>query len=406
MKVLLIDVNCKHSSTGKIVYDLYQGINASGNTAAICYGRGPIVDGLNIYKFSSNLEVKIHALLTRITGLTGIYSPFATRNLLRFMDKFKPDVVHIHELHGYFVNIAPVINYLKKRDIKTVWTFHCEFMYTGKCGQSYDCEKWKTECYDCPLLHDYPNSLFFDFTREMHQAKKKLFNDFQRLTIITPSLWLKNRIQDSFLHEFKIIVIYNGVNTNDVFYHRNFDTIQETYGLKNKKVVLSVAPNIMSEQKGGKLILELAKRFGKEEAVFVLIGVDKKIESCNENVILLGRTKDQNELAIFYSMAKITLIMSKRETFSLVCAESLACGTPVIGFESGAPSEIVPNGFGSFVDNGDLDNLELLLKESLGNDAKFLSQSAISDFAKTNYSNEKMVSAYIDLYYDRTSICQ
>ena len=138
MRVLLLDVNCKYSSTGKIVYDLYTQLRRNGHEAAIGYGRGTLVREEYIYRFSPQWEVYIHALLTRITGYTGRYSPIATRRLIRIIKKFQPDVVHLNDMHGYFVNIIPLVEYLKKSKIKTVCTFPCEFMYTGTCGHSYE----------------------------------------------------------------------------------------------------------------------------------------------------------------------------------------------------------------------------------------------------------------------------
>ena len=186
MRVLLIDVNCKYSSTGKIVYDLYTHINNNGDVAAICYGRGPLVKEKNIYKFGLDWETYLHALLTRITGYTGCFSYFSTKRLISFIEKFQPDVVHIHELHAYFVNITMLIEYLKKKNINTIMTLHCEFIYTGKCGHAFECEKWKTECERCQHLQYYPKTLFFDHTNKMFKKKEILFKEWKELKVITP----------------------------------------------------------------------------------------------------------------------------------------------------------------------------------------------------------------------------
>ncbi|MDD3382528.1 MAG: glycosyltransferase, partial [Bacilli bacterium] len=214
MKVLLIDVNCKRSSTGKIVYDLYQELNKNNIEASIAYGRGPKIKEKNIYKFGLDLETILHMIMTRITGLTGIYSVISTMRLIRYIKKFKPDVVHIHELHAYFVNLKPLINHLKKNNIKVIHTFHCEFMYTGKCGHAYECEKFKTLCFKCPRLKEYPKSFFLDFTKYMYKQKKKLYKDFDNLTIVTPSKWLLDRVKSSFLKDKKMLVINNGIDVN------------------------------------------------------------------------------------------------------------------------------------------------------------------------------------------------
>ncbi len=399
MKVLLIDVNCKHSSTGKIVYDLYSELNNQDHEAAICYGRGPLVKEPMIYKFSSNLEMYAHAFLTRITGLTGVYSPIATHRLIKHIEKFNPDIVHIHELHAYFVNITPLINYLKKNKIKTVWTFHCEFMYTGKCGHAYECEKWKVECGNCPQVREYPSSLFFDFTKKMFNEKKKLFHNFNNLTIVTPSEWLANRVKQSFLKDKDIRVIHNGIDTTNIFYPRNFEHLKKKHNITDEKIVLAVAPNLMSEQKGGRWLLELAKKFINDDKIkFVLIGVDDLNQDFDDNIIALGRTSNQIELAEYYSMADITLLTSIKETFSLVSAESLACGTPVIGFDSGAPSEIAPKGYGVFVEYGDIKSLVREIRIFLNKESKLKSKNECELYGKERYPKSLMFQHYMKLY--------
>lgn len=401
MKVLLIDVNCKNSSTGKIVYDLYTSLNQNGYTAAICYGRGPLVQGPLIYKFSTNIETYLHALLTRVTGLTGIYSPVATFKLIKFIKKFKPDVVHIHELHAYFVNIAPVIKYLKKKNIKTVWTFHCEFMYTGKCGHAYECEKWKSECHDCPQVKEYPKSLFFDFTKKMFNDKKELFMDFNNLTIVTPSIWLADRVKQSFLKDNDIRVIHNGIDTENIFYPRRVKHIKEKHNLTDQKLILSVAPNIMSEQKGGRLVLELAEKLKNENIKFILVGVEDLNEQFDTNVIAIGKTTNQNELAQYYSAADLFLICSNRENFPTTCIESLACGTPIIGFDEGGTKETAPKDYGRFVNYGRINSLYQVIKSIFNKEIKLNSNKHCAEFAKINYDRSIMVDKYINIYNEK-----
>jgi glycosyltransferase involved in cell wall biosynthesis len=401
MKILLIDVNCKYSSTGKIVYDLYNDLNSIGHTAKICYGRGALIAEPNIHKFSSNVETYAHAFLTRITGLTGIYSPFATNNLIKIMDEFQPDIVHIHELHGYFVNIAPVINYLKEKDIKTVWTFHCEFMYTGKCGHAYECEQWKSECDQCPHLNDYPSSLFFDFTKKMFNNKKSLFSDFSNLTIATPSKWLANRTKESFLNDKDIRVVHNGIDTENIFYPREFQQLKLKHNLSNEKIILSVAPNIMDERKGGRLVLEIAKRFQGQNIKFILIGVDDISEKFDKNIIALGRTSNQIELAEYYSMADIFLICSKRENFPTTCIEALSCGTPVIGFDEGGTKETAPEGYGIFVRYGEIDAISNEIDFIINDQQIIKTKAECALFGKEHYSKETMSRNYFNIYSEK-----
>ena len=393
MRVLLIDVNCKNSSTGKIVYDLYQGLVANGHDAAVCYGRGPLIEEDNIYKFGLDWETNIHAGLARLTGLNGCFSPLSTRRLIAFMEKFNPDVVHIHELHAYFVNIAPVIRYLKEKKIKTVWTFHCEHMYTGKCGYAYDCEKWKTGCGSCPALRDYPKSLFFDFTKKMFEKKKALLSDFD-FTVVTPSQWLADRIKQSFLADKPIAVIHNGIDTENVFYPRNTEKLKEKYNFGNKRVILSVAPNIMDERKGGKWVLELSKKEEFANCQFVLVGADET-KRVAQNVLMVKRTTLQDELAQWYSMASCFVICSKKENFPTTCIEAFACGTPVVGFDVGGTKETVPEPYGMFVEYGDL---VLLTRALMGIFNKSYDRDAVALKADAHFSKEKMHRDYSNIY--------
>lgn len=398
MKVLIIDVNCQYSSTGKIVYDLYDHLKNNSHEVRVCYGRGPIIKEPDIYKFSTNIEVNIHAALTRLTGLTGIYSPIATWKLLKLLEEFKPDVVHIHELHAYFVNIAPVINYLKQKNIKTIWTFHCEFMYTGKCGYAYECEKWKSECHKCPQVKEYPTSLYFDFTNKMFHMKKELFEGFDNLMIVTPSKWLADRVKQSFLHNKHIHVIHNGIETNKIFHPQKFDHLKIMHNITNEKVVLALAPDLMSERKGGKYVIEIAKRMKHEKIKFILIGLKDINEKFDDNIIPLGKIDNQILLSEYYSMADLFIICSKKENFPTTCIEALSCGTPVVGFDEGGTKETAPGGHGFFVEYGNVNELVEAIKLIFSDVITLENKEANAKFGEENYSRKKMAEDYLELY--------
>ena len=270
-RILLIDVNCKYSSTGKIVYDLYEGIRNDGREAAICYGRGPVVEGKDIYKFGLDWETKLHAGLARVTGYNGCFSPVSTKRLIDFIDDYKPDLIHIHELHAYFLNLKPLLTHIKDKGIPVVWTFHCEYMYTGKCGHAYNCQNFRTGCGHCPAVHDYPKSLIFDRTRQMFKMKKQLMDGLD-VSIVTPSQWLADRVKLSYLKDRPIKVIHNGIDTS-VFHPVDTHNLRARLDIpENNKVVLAVAPDIMSERKGGQWVLKLADQMKNEPVTFVLVG--------------------------------------------------------------------------------------------------------------------------------------
>ncbi|TNH80232.1 glycosyltransferase [Aeromonas sobria] len=391
MKVLLIDVNYKNSSTGKIVHDLAHELISSGHQAKVLFGRGENIDDDIALRVAPVWEVYFHVLMTRLTGLIGIYSYFSTRKLIKEIKKFKPDVVHLHELHGYYINYSQVIHFLKISNIPVVWTFHCEFAYTGKCGYAYDCEKWKTECSLCPQVKEYPSSLYFDFTQHMFNKKKRDFEEFHDLTIITPSEWLAKRVRQSFLSTYDIRVIHNGIDTKGVFYPRNIP--KQGQLIKN---VLAVAPDIMSERKGGEWVLELAKRFA-EDVQFTIVGVVGSVAEIPKNVILVERTKNQNELAEYYSKADLFVICSKRENFPTTCLEALSCGTPVVGFDEGGTAETAPDRLGHFVPFGDLDSLEVAIQDFFAGRSN-IAPTQCRAYAESNYSKQAMYRNYFRLY--------
>lgn len=394
MKILLLDVNYKSGSTGKIVYDLKQELEKEGHEVLACYGRGKKVEEKSVMKFAYDFETLIHAFFSRLTGLMGYFSYFSTRRLIKEIEKFEPDVVHIHETHSYFMNHLPLIEYLKKKNIKTVWTFHCEYMYTGNCGYAYDCNKWKNICKNCPDIKRYPKSLFFDFSYKMFLDKKRAFENFNNLTIVTPSKWLKDRTKESFLKNKRVEVIHNGINT-EVFKPKDFTHLITKHNIGNKKVILSVAPDIMSDRKGGKWVVKLAEQCINLDYIFILIGVKDLNEKFPNNVIALGRTENQIELAEYYSLADIFLICSEKETFSMTCAEAISCGTPVIGFKSGAPETIFTEAI--FVDYGDIKELKKQLEKFL-NDQEFFYDRRISQEGIKKYSKNKMFKNYLNIY--------
>lgn len=338
----------------------------------------------------------LHVIGTRITGFTGGYSPFATMNLINKLRLFQPDIVHLHDLHGYFLNIATVVDFLKSNNIATVWTFHSDFMFTGKCGSALDCDKWKSHCHSCPSLKDYPKTIYFDQSAKMFDKKYHLFKDFRNLKIITPSEWLASRVRKSVIVRSKdVSVISNGVDL-ELFYPRKALNTFSGINWDEKFSVLSVGSNFWSEHKGGKWVLSLAERM--PHVLFVIVGVDNISASYPNNVKLIAPINDKNLLANFYSAANLTLLTSKQETFSMVTAESLACGTPVVGFDSGAPKEVAPKGFGKFVNHGDIVGLARCIQDHIDKSINTKSPLECNSFVRSKYSKENMINKYQHSY--------
>ncbi len=406
MKILLIDVNCKYSSTGKIVYDLYKRLNADGHEARIAYGRGDVIDEPGIYKFGLDWETKIHAALARITGKNGCYSPKSTARLIDYIKEFKPDLIHIHELHAYFVNHGVLLRFLKEQQIPIVWTFHCEYMYTGKCGFAYECQGYRSGCGNCPYIREYVSSLKLDRTAKLLAEKKASMEGLNIKSIVTPSKWLADKTKETYLYKYNIQVIHNGIDTDGIFYPRPADPeLRRQYGIGEKdKLILAVAPNIMDVRKGGQMVLDLADTM--QDTQFVLVGADETKRYSN-NVQLIARTKDQDELARWYSEADLFIICSKAENFPTTCIEALCCGTPVVGLDECGTKETAPEPYGTFVKvdiAGDADvkyaaTLEALKAATSTQLERGLTAEDIRKFAVDSYDNRVMYANYLQIYF-------
>lgn len=394
MRILLINSVYRSGSTGKITACLYDAGMAEGHEMAACYGRGRPVDEKNVLKFGLDWETYLHAGLTRLTGLTGCWSFFSTRRLLRFIDAFRPDVIHLHEPHAYFVNLGPLFRYIRDKDIPLVYTFHCEFAYTGKCGYAYECEGWKSGCGHCRYLREYPKTLLLDFTARMHRQKRELLTALPRLVVTAPSQWLADRANQSFLSGRDIRVVHNGIDTENVFYPRDPAYLRERHGLTDEKVVLAVAPNLMERRKGGRWVLKLAEAMAGEPIRFILIGVDDPNEAFPPNVTALGRTENQQELAAYYSLADCFVICSEKENFPTTCLEAFCCGAPVAGFRTGGTAETVPPPYGRFCAYGDVEQLAGLVREQLAGGRT----AEISEKGRALYSSGRMYEEYQKIY--------
>lgn len=397
MKIAQVNVVFQKGSTGKIVYDLHTMLLDNGYESIVFYGRKDADAKNGIYKISTEIEAKLHALYERISGYSYTSSYFATKKLIRLLKKEKPDIVHLHCLNGYFVNIYKLLNFLKENNIPTVLTLHAEFMHTGGCGHAYDCERWKIGCGNCPQLKDATHSLFFDRTAEQWKMMKSAFENFELLKVVAVSKWLGDRAKISpILTGKSFYVIGNGIDTENVFQSKPFEKLKEKHQLKDEKIVLHVSPSFSSPSKGGNFIIELAKRLVNKNIKFIAVGFDGDENSLPQNIIGVRHTKNQEELAKYYSMADVTVLTSKRETFSMVCAESLSCGTPVVGFKAGAPEDIALKDYSEFVDYGDVDALETVLLKWLKKNKNHFNE--LSKLAKEEYSRELMFKRYVAVY--------
>jgi glycosyltransferase involved in cell wall biosynthesis len=289
----------------------------------------------------------LHRGVSVFTGISGKGSKAGTKALLKEIDAIKPDIIHLHNLHGWYINLPMLFDYIKKNNIKTVWTLHDCWGFTAQCSHFTveNCNKWRTGCYNCPRYRIYPYT-FVDRTDKMWKLKKEWFYGVQNLTIITPSKWLCDLTKQSFLGEYDVRVINNGINL-DVFKPADSD-FREKYGLQDKKIVLGVASS-WSDRKGLDVFKELSQSLGEEYRV-VLVGTNDVIDkTLPSNIISIHRTYNQTELAEIYTAADVFVNPTREETFGLVNVEAIACGTPVVTFDVGGTPETVNENTGIVV---------------------------------------------------------
>jgi glycosyltransferase involved in cell wall biosynthesis len=399
MKILQINCVYKQGSTGKIVYDLHSELKRHGIESVVCYGRGARVREPGVYKTCGELYSKLNNLLSRFTGMMYGGCFFSTRKLIGIIKKERPDVVHLHCLNGYFVNIYRLLEFLKDSGIKTVLTLHAEFMHTGNCGHALDCERWLTGCGKCPRLRKETKSLIFDRTHSSWGKMYRAFAGFEKLTVASVSPWLMERARLSPILSGKMhAVVLNGVDTG-IFHPYDNGALREKHGLKNEKAIFHATAYFSADPnhiKGGYYVLELAKMLLAENVRFFVAGACDPSIVPPENVTLLGRVSDQALLARYYSMADVTLLTSRKETFSMICAESLCCGTPVAGFKAGGPESIAMPEYSEFVEYGDLASLFNEINDILNN--RSFSKFEAAKTAAVCYSKAAMTNKYITLY--------
>lgn len=356
MKTVLIN-SCNFGSTGNIMLEIAETAENGGYTAAVCYPQSrdnsrkqKEKDFVIGTRFSRN----IHLQLAGITGLNGCFSYFSTLKLLKKLDKVKPDIIHLHNLHNCYINLSMLFKYIKKHNIKTVWTLHDCWAFTGHCPHfdMIGCDKWKTGCYSCPQYKEYPKSLF-DNSKYMYRLKKKWFTDIKDMTIVTPSEWLASLVKESYLKDYPVKVINNGIDLN-VFKPTESD-FRKKYALENKYIVLGVAFG-WGRRKGLDVFIELEKRFDKEKYKIVLVGTDDNIDKLlPDNIISIHRTQNQTELAKIYSAADVFANPTREENYPTVNMEALACGTPVVTFNTGGSPEMLDETCGAAVAKDDND---------------------------------------------------
>lgn len=342
MKIFMINSVCGIRSTGRICTDLAEVLHENGHECRIAYGREDVPDKYKIiaYRIGNNNGVRSHALGSRLFDRTGFYSKKQTEKLVDEIERYCPDVIHLHNLHGYYLNIEVLFEYLAEANIPIVWTLHDCWAFTGHCAHFSlaGCDRWKTGCFDCPQKRSYPSALLFDRSKDNWKRKKELFTSVKNMTVVTPSQWMAGLVKESFLQKYSITVIPNGIDLS-VFKPTPGD-FRKKYSLQGKRIILGVA-SLWDDRKGLNDFIKLADLIDDNTRI-VLVGLNKKqIRSLPSNIIGIERTNDIKELAEIYTAADVFFNPSKEETMGLTTVEAMACGTPVVVSDRTAVPEVV-----------------------------------------------------------------
>lgn len=387
MKVLMINSVCGIGSTGRICTDIADELTENGHECKIAFGRKAAPERYQkyAYRITSDGGVKINALKARLFDNEGFNAARATKKLISFIEEYNPDVIHLHNLHGYYLNVEVLFDYLKKTDKKVIWTLHDCWAFTGHCAYfDYpECDKWRENCGNCGRLNDYPKAIIDRSERNLAK-KKEIFRGVKNLTVVTPSKWLAELAKQSFLGEYLIEVINNGIDT--AVFRPTESNFKEKNGLSGKKIILGVA-NIWDARKGFGDFISLSKKISDDYRI-VLVGLDEKqLGMLPENILGITRTSSAKELAEIYTAADVLFNPTYEDNYPTVNLEAQACGTPVVTYDTGGSGESVPKE--NVIAAGDVDAFLKIEK----------SQLKVKYIDKRNKS--LFIDKYLKLYHER-----
>jgi len=399
--ILQICVEGNTGSTGTTAEAIGKIVIAQGWKSYIAYGRFKRPSESKTIKIGNTLSIFIHGLQTRFFDRHGMGSKCATKKLVQQIKEIKPDIIHLHHLHGYYINIEVLFEFLAKAEIPVIWTFHDCWSITGHCSHFdfVSCEKWKTECNHCPQIKEYPASLFADRSRKNFYLKKKLFNSVENLTVVPVSNWLNKVIEKSFMGKLPRKVIYNGINIDLFSPLSQKNTVRERFNIRQKFMILGLATT-WSSRKGLQDFIELSKHIDANK-IIVLVGLNSsQIKTLPQNIIGLQRTESQQELRDLYIASDVFMNLSVEETFGLTTAEALACGTPAIVYNATASPELVDENTGIVVEKQNIQSLLSAIEEIKSNGKSFYSNACRSRAIKL-FDKDVRFNEYFDLYNEK-----
>lgn len=392
-----------NTSTGRIMQEIGELAMSAGWESYVAYSKGR--DGLRdstsqTVPVGNRFSVAVHGLETRLFDQHGLASNGATKAFIKRIEEIDPDIIHIHNIHGYFLNYKILFDYLSKAGKPVIWTVHDCWLYTGHCYHymKAGCDRWKTGCGHCPQKRQFPASLFIDRSAKNYKDKERAFCSMPKdlLTIVPVSEWIRNEMRESFLNNYHFKVIHNGIDTKIFTPSASDCEVREKYGIGSRKIILGLA-SIWCKEKGWDDFIALSKSIGEDE-VIVMVGVTpERAKGVPNGIIPIARTENVRQMAELYSAAEVFVNPTWQDNYPTVNLEAISCGTPVITYNTGGSIESITPDTGTVVPQGDLASLRQAIS-FIESNGKSRYQSPCREYALAHFRKEDRYADYIRLY--------
>lgn len=396
-KLLQISIEVNSGSVGRIAEQIGETAMANGWQSYITYARNHLPSKSNTIRIGSKFDVYWHGVMTRLFDTHCLHSTVATKRLVEQIKSIAPDVILLHHIHGYFLNMKVLFEYLASIETPVVWVFHDCWSMTGHCAhfEWAQCDRWKSGCYDCPQKGEYPASVLFDRSRKNYIEKRELFTSVKNMTIVPVSNWLGNIVKESFLSKYDVEVIHNGIDIS-TFKPLQSD-IKERYGISDKKVVLGVA-SPWGRRKGFEDFLILYSYLPGDEFQIVMIGLSEQQQhQLPDGILGFSRTESVEELAKWYSVADVFVNPTYEDTYPTTNLEAISCGTPVVTYQTGGSPESLTVKTGRVVEKGNIACVAQAIYDLCAEDRESM-RICCRDYAVEHFDKRICFDSYVKLY--------
>lgn len=399
MKLLQINTVINFNATGRIAEELGKVALSKGIESYIAFGRNRRPSHSTLVKIGNDWSFKFHVLLSRLFDRHGSGSKIATKKLIRRIIEIKPDIIHLHNVHGYYLNLKILFDFLAESNLPVVWTLHDCWTMTGHCAyfDYVGCQKWKTTCFDCPQKGQYPKSWIIDRSKQNFLEKKQLFCKLKNLTIVSVSNWHASLVRESFLKDYPLQVIHNGLDLGQFKPTEGASSMKRKLNIPDEKFILLGVASVWEPRKGFKDFLQLSQLVDKD-TILVMVGLDdSQMKQLPQNMHGIARTENIEQLVDLYTCADMFLNLTYEDNFPTTNLEALACGTPVLTYRTGGSVESVSTGTGFIVEKGDFNGILDAIQEVRKN-KKESYIDACRTRAETLYDQQDCYRSYIQLY--------